>query len=104
LRNRITHYFETLDRLLGARSAAPPEEPVTLCIEKHELAELLARNIMGLIMSRPAFFKSDEDQCQYEKVEAQRRALLNWVRQHHDEQLVVAVLPCIPRPPDPEEA
>ena len=103
MRNRITHYFETLDRLLGARSVAPPEEPVTLCIEKHELAELLARNIMGLIMNRPEFFKSDQEQHEYEQMEAKRRQFLEWVRQSFREQLIVAVLPCIPQPPASEE-
>jgi len=103
VRNRIMHYFETLDRLLGAKSIAPPEEPVTLCIDKQELAELLARNIMGLIMTRPAFFKSDEEQNQYEEIEAKRRQFLEWVRQSFREQLVVAVLPCNPQPPMSEE-
>jgi len=94
LLNRITHYFEDVDSLLTASWAARPDEPIALYIDKHELAELLARNIMAMMENRPAFYRSDEERDEYRRVKAERRAFFEWVRRHTDEQLAIAVLPC----------
>ncbi len=94
LLNRITHYFEDVDSLLTASWAARPDEPIALYIDKHELAELLARNIMAMMENRPAFYRSDEERDEYRRAKAERRAFFEWVRRHTDEQLAIAVLPC----------
>ena len=101
--NRICHYFESVDELLAARSAEMPVEPVTLYISRDVLVDLLATNIMAIIQNRPPFFPSEEDQEEYQAIEADRRAFLAWVRQSGEEQLVVAVLPCVPGANEGEE-
>jgi hypothetical protein len=102
VQNRITRYFVGLDALMASETAVSAEHPVSLWIDRDVLAAVLEENLANLERNREVVAASRTGQDQLDRMVAERRAFLRWVRAWGGASVFVGLYPHTECDPDPD--
>jgi hypothetical protein len=98
--NRVIRYFTGLEALLARDTPVGPDHPLTLWIGREILIEVLEDNLANIARNRVPLLETPEEREQIDRIAADRRAFLSWVRAWDGVNLFVGLFPCTEFEPD----
>ena len=100
MENRIIRYFTGLEALLAPDVTVSPDRPLTLWIGRDVLVSVLEDNLVNIERNRVRLLESDITREQLDRIAAERRAFLRWVRAWNGVNIFVGLFPCTEYEPD----
>lgn len=100
MENRLVRYFIELDALLAPDTEVGPDHPLTLWIGRDVLAEVLEDNLANIDRNRTPEAERPAEREQLDRIAAERRAFLRWVRAWQGVNLFVGLFPCTEYEPE----
>ena len=107
--NRVAHYFEGLDSLLGSLADEDGEvggvlrQPMDLYIGREILAAVLEDNIAAIYANRAAAQASGAEPAEIAALLEERERLLQWLRDSDDVNVFVTLALASPNQRDDED-
>jgi hypothetical protein len=102
MENRITRFFVGLDALVASETPVSAEHPLALWIDRDVLAAVVQENLTNLERNRELAGASRTDREQIDRMVAERRSFLRWVRAWGGASIFVGLYPHTECDPDPD--
>ena len=100
MKNRMIRYFTELEALLAPDTPVSPEHPLTLWIGRDVLVSVLEDNLENIERNRVPLVESEDERQAIDRIAAERRAFLRWVRAWDGANLFIGLFPCTEYEPE----